>query len=142
MINRYRFRAKEYETEDGPWDPISGGATALLGTIASLSMGVADFPIEIFRKVKREKEAHSAPKESSGSTSATPKSLVQNQSRNHLLLDERSLSSVGASLRDASESSVKNSYESTSRSSDELTAALTPNTTLNSETNLASPSGM
>jgi hypothetical protein len=47
-----RYRTQEYETDDGPWDPITGGATALLGTIASLSMGVADFPIEIFKKAK------------------------------------------------------------------------------------------
>jgi hypothetical protein len=36
-------------TDDGPWDPISGGASALLGTLASLTMGVADFPVEIFK---------------------------------------------------------------------------------------------
>ncbi|PBP15279.1 glycosyltransferase family 28 domain-containing protein, partial [Diplocarpon rosae] len=30
------YRPREYETEEGPWDPISGGASALLGTIASL----------------------------------------------------------------------------------------------------------
>ncbi|CAL3973656.1 unnamed protein product [Diplocarpon coronariae] len=47
------YRPREYETEEGPWDPISGGASALLGTIASLGMGVADFPIEIFRTVKK-----------------------------------------------------------------------------------------
>ncbi|KAL5314993.1 hypothetical protein ACEPPN_017643 [Leptodophora sp. 'Broadleaf-Isolate-01'] len=47
------YRPREYETEEGPWDPISGGASALLGTIASLGMGVADFPIEIFRAVKK-----------------------------------------------------------------------------------------
>ncbi|CZT47110.1 related to sterol glucosyltransferase [Rhynchosporium secalis] len=47
------YRPREYETEKGPWDPISGGASALLGTIASVGMGVADFPIEIFRAVKK-----------------------------------------------------------------------------------------
>ncbi|KAL2063252.1 hypothetical protein VTL71DRAFT_5057 [Oculimacula yallundae] len=47
------YRSREYETEEGPWDPISGGASALIGTIASLGMGVADFPIEIFRAVKK-----------------------------------------------------------------------------------------
>ncbi|KAI9853084.1 MAG: hypothetical protein M1838_001585 [Thelocarpon superellum] len=46
------YRPREYESEDGPWDPISGGATALLGTIGSLMMGVADFPVEILRAVK------------------------------------------------------------------------------------------
>lgn len=47
-----RYRPREYETEDGPWDPISGGASALAGTIGSLMMGVADVPVEIFRVFK------------------------------------------------------------------------------------------
>ncbi|KAI1628039.1 sterol 3beta-glucosyltransferase [Exophiala viscosa] len=46
------YRAREYETEDGPWEPISGGAAALIGTIGNLSMGVADFPVEIFNSLK------------------------------------------------------------------------------------------
>ncbi|KAF7961159.1 hypothetical protein EAE96_000826 [Botrytis aclada] len=121
------YRSKEYETDDGPWDPISGGATALLGTIASLSMGVADFPIEIFRKVKREKEAHAAAKETS-SASATPKSSMQGRSQDHLLLDERSLSSVDASLLRASDSAVKTSFESSQQSSNDIDTPSTPST--------------
>lgn len=39
----------EYDSEDGPWDPISGGASALLGTIGSLAMGFADFPVPILK---------------------------------------------------------------------------------------------
>ncbi|KAL9104167.1 MAG: hypothetical protein Q9163_000866 [Psora crenata] len=46
------YRPREYDCEDGPWDPISGGASALLGTIASLTMGFADFPVEILRALK------------------------------------------------------------------------------------------
>lgn len=42
----------EYDTEDGPWDPISGGASALLGTLGSLAMGVADFPVEILKALR------------------------------------------------------------------------------------------
>lgn len=139
LANPFRYRAKEYETEDGPWDPISGGATALLGTIASLSMGVADFPIEIFRKVKRDKEAYIAAKESSRSASGTPKSPVPHKSRD-LLLDEKSLRSVDASLRRASESLERTSYESTLRSSDDIAIPLTPTTTQGSSSTLASPS--
>ncbi|KAK4694854.1 hypothetical protein P7C71_g2788, partial [Lecanoromycetidae sp. Uapishka_2] len=45
------YRPCEYDSEDGPWDPISGGASALMGTIGSLMMGVADFPVEIADKV-------------------------------------------------------------------------------------------
>ncbi|CAD6441773.1 343908a9-456e-46f3-8016-4f35469529bc [Sclerotinia trifoliorum] len=133
------YRSKEYETDDGPWDPISGGATALLGTIASLSMGVADFPIEIFRKVKREKDANAATKASSNSASATPKSSVQNRSQDHMLLDEKSLRSVDASLLQASESSAKTSYESTQRSLDDIPTPLTPTTTQSSMSHTTSP---
>lgn len=46
------YRAREYETEDGPWEPISGGAAALMGTIGNLSMGIADFPVEILKSLK------------------------------------------------------------------------------------------
>ena len=45
----YRYRSREYDTEDGPWDPISGGAGAVLGTVGSLMMGVADMPVEFFK---------------------------------------------------------------------------------------------
>ena len=47
-----RYRPREYDSEDGPWDPISGGASALLGTIGSLMMGFADFPVEILKALK------------------------------------------------------------------------------------------
>ena len=47
-----RYRPKEYDSEDGPWDPITGGASALLGTIGSMMMGVADFPVEILRALR------------------------------------------------------------------------------------------
>lgn len=42
----------EYDSEDGPWDPITGGASALLGTLSSLAMGFVDFPVEIFKAMK------------------------------------------------------------------------------------------
>ena len=51
------FRAKEYETDDGPWDPITGGATALVGTMTQMMMGVADFPIETLKALKIHPEA-------------------------------------------------------------------------------------
>lgn len=46
-------RHKEWETDVGPYEPISGGAGALLGTIGSVMMGVGDFPREIFKGVKK-----------------------------------------------------------------------------------------
>ncbi|SLM37934.1 glycosyltransferase family 1 protein [Lasallia pustulata] len=46
------YRPKEYDSEDGPWDPISGGASALLGTMGSMMMGFADFPVEILKALR------------------------------------------------------------------------------------------
>ena len=39
----------EYESDDGPWDPITGGASAVLGSLGSLAFGVADFPVEVLK---------------------------------------------------------------------------------------------
>ncbi|KAF1935817.1 UDP-Glycosyltransferase/glycogen phosphorylase [Clathrospora elynae] len=38
------FRSQEYCTDEGPWDPISGGFTACCRAFSSMAMGVADFP--------------------------------------------------------------------------------------------------
>lgn len=51
-------RHKEWETDVGPYEPISGGAGALLGTIGTVMMGVGDFPREIFKGVKKATDRH------------------------------------------------------------------------------------
>ncbi|KAL9612916.1 MAG: hypothetical protein Q9167_002499 [Letrouitia subvulpina] len=43
------YRPREYDSDDGPWDPITGATSALIGTIGNLMMGVADFPVETLR---------------------------------------------------------------------------------------------
>lgn len=43
------YRPREYQTDEGPWDPISGFATALFGAISSMAMGLADFPSETLK---------------------------------------------------------------------------------------------
>lgn len=47
-----RYRSREYLTDGGPWDPITGGASAVLGTVSTMMMGVADFPAETFRALR------------------------------------------------------------------------------------------
>ncbi|KAI4256519.1 MAG: hypothetical protein LQ352_002067 [Teloschistes flavicans] len=47
-----RYRPREYDAEDGPWDPITGGASAIMGTIGSMMMGVADLPIELLKALR------------------------------------------------------------------------------------------
>ncbi|KAE8441968.1 hypothetical protein EG329_004135 [Mollisiaceae sp. DMI_Dod_QoI] len=43
------FRPQEYYTDEGPWDPISGFATAVFGAISTMAIGVADFPSETLK---------------------------------------------------------------------------------------------
>jgi len=127
-----RYRPREYETDDGPWDPISGGASALLGTIASLTMGVADFPIEIFRTVKRQQTKHQervdSMKENSNSDNSTPQGPSRSDSQ--VDLSSEVVSEPQSYLEDSSmqesSPSAKTSYESTLRSSTETPASDTP----------------
>jgi UDP:flavonoid glycosyltransferase YjiC (YdhE family) len=46
------FRPREYATDEGPWDPVSGGFTSLFGAFSSMVMGVADLPLETIKAVR------------------------------------------------------------------------------------------
>lgn len=106
-----RYRPREYETDDGPWDPISGGASALVGTIGSLMMGVADFPIEIFKSV-RAKNHEKATHKQGNSGEHTPTA-----SRSSLSLETKDTESVDTSTTASTAGgSSKTSYESTNLS--------------------------
>ncbi|KAF2401617.1 UDP-Glycosyltransferase/glycogen phosphorylase [Trichodelitschia bisporula] len=43
------YRPREYDTEDGPTDPITGGAVAITGTLTGVMMGFADFPVSTLK---------------------------------------------------------------------------------------------
>ncbi|KAL2074858.1 hypothetical protein VTL71DRAFT_8637 [Oculimacula yallundae] len=45
------YRPREYTTDEGPWDPVSGFATAAFGAIISMAMGVAYSPSETAKAV-------------------------------------------------------------------------------------------
>jgi len=49
VANKYRYRPREYAIDDGPIDPISGAAGALMGTATQIMMGVADMPIQTLK---------------------------------------------------------------------------------------------
>ena len=66
------FRPREYETDEGPWDPISGGATAIIGTATTMMMGVADFPIETLKLLNIHPESKGKGKAKASETSSIP----------------------------------------------------------------------
>lgn len=124
-----RYRPREYETEEGPWDPISGGASALLGTLASLGMGVADFPIEIFKKVKKEQGIRRQNTLQAGSdTPLSPEPTSASDSRSQSQLD-LSTDGTGSTV-------ARPSFEETNRSSSDV-----PDTPLSSVSSAETRSG-
>jgi UDP:flavonoid glycosyltransferase YjiC (YdhE family) len=46
------FRGREYSTDEGPWDPISGGFTAFLGAVGGMATGLAEIPSETVRALR------------------------------------------------------------------------------------------
>jgi hypothetical protein len=46
------FRAQEYDTDEGPWDPISGFAAANFGAFSEMVGGLAEMPAETYRAVR------------------------------------------------------------------------------------------
>ncbi|KAJ4349079.1 hypothetical protein N0V95_004904 [Ascochyta clinopodiicola] len=55
-------RAREYQVDEGPWDPVSGAASALTGTATSIMMGVADMPIQTLKLLNIHPDARAASK--------------------------------------------------------------------------------
>ena len=84
------FRPREYETDDGPWDPITGGATALMGTFTQMMMGVADFPIETLKALKIHPEAPRRKKSTQPAGEASSESAVAGPSRSETVMSEDS----------------------------------------------------
>ena len=46
------FRPQEYEIDEGPWDPISGGFVAACAAFSGMAMGLADFPSETLKALQ------------------------------------------------------------------------------------------
>ena len=67
------FRGREYEVDDGPLDPITGGATSIIGTASTKMMGFADMPIETLKALKIHPDAtKKKPKPAKGSEQPAP----------------------------------------------------------------------
>ncbi|KAF4548462.1 Sterol 3-beta-glucosyltransferase-like protein 4 [Elsinoe fawcettii] len=66
------FRAKEYEPDTGPIDPVSGGASALIGTASGVLMGFADFPVEAMKALHVHPATAKKNKKDKGKGTETP----------------------------------------------------------------------
>lgn len=66
-------RHKEWYTDEGPWDPITGATGALMGTVGGVLMGVADIPMEPFRMFSKSRQKSEASEKAKG------KQIYENQ---------------------------------------------------------------
>ncbi|KAI0626095.1 Glycosyltransferase family 1 protein [Pyrenophora tritici-repentis] len=73
------FRPREYVPDEGPWDPVSGAASALTGTATSVMMGVADMPIETLKLLGIHPDARKK-KDKEKSTGSEPSSIKEGSS--------------------------------------------------------------
>ncbi|KAJ2978663.1 hypothetical protein NUW58_g7429 [Xylaria curta] len=66
------FRAKEYDTENHPTDPISACTSALVGDFTSIFMSAADIPRDLFRAAVPPKKSKSTDNVATDGTSSEP----------------------------------------------------------------------
>lgn len=132
------FRPKEYETDDGPWDPVTGGSTSLIGTMTQIMMGVADLPVDTLKllrihpdaKKKKPSDAGISSMESansSGEGTVSTETQTESSNRDSILSDSTLPNSV---LTDTTLTSNQ-STPATSRA----------NSTLNLQDTLKEPQG-
>ena len=77
--NPPRFRPREYIPDEGPTDPISGGASAITGTATSVMMGVADMPSQTLKLLHIHPDARNK-KDKEKSTGSEASSLKEESS--------------------------------------------------------------
>lgn len=46
------FRPKEYDTDEGPWDPVSGFGAGVFGAFSSMVKGLAEVPSEVVKALR------------------------------------------------------------------------------------------
>lgn len=83
------YRVCEYDVDEGPPEPISGGAAALIGTLSEIGAGVVDMPAEVLKSMKfgeyKQKGDDSPTKDGESIAPKTPPTLAApaNGSLNH-----------------------------------------------------------
>jgi UDP:flavonoid glycosyltransferase YjiC (YdhE family) len=93
------YRPREYEADDGPPEPISGGAGALTGTISTMMMGVADFPVAALKALRIHPDA--APKKTATDPQSTSEESPSEQQSSQPGSSNRELTASTSSRSDS-----------------------------------------
>ncbi|KAF2091156.1 glycosyltransferase family 1 protein [Saccharata proteae CBS 121410] len=100
-------RPREFEAEGGPTDPVTGVTGAVMGTITSMMMGVADFPIETLKALKIHPDSR-RPRAGSGTRRPREDSSPRagNEGKRPLSIASDSAISVGSSAEPSGSSGL------------------------------------
>lgn len=79
-----RFRPREYDTEPGPKDPITGGAAAIVGSLGTLATTFTDIPAELLKAIPSESERKNKKSKSKEPKSPPPSSPPTDNSMGNL----------------------------------------------------------
>ena len=125
------YRAVEYHVDEGPPEPIIGGAAALIGTLSEMGAGVVDMPAEILKSMKfgeyKKKDVSNDPP-STGSD--TPTDSAAAPDRNHSRSPSMSAQATLDTAKDkalADPESAKGKEREDSRPSRAMSNALSAN---------------
>ncbi|KAK5070166.1 hypothetical protein LTR64_002003 [Lithohypha guttulata] len=87
------YRPCEYHVDQGPPEPIIGGAAALIGTLSEMGAGVADMPVEILKAMKfgeyKKKDMGNPPDTNTPSESLAPPPQSARHSRSPSISDSK-----------------------------------------------------
>lgn len=119
------YRPREYDTDEGPSDPISGFGTAAFGTLVSMSMGVASMPTEAVRGILKPFASSRHKSQASGSTSAGIESQATSNPSVSLSRNISGPSNSHRSIRSSS-SSISEASEAQSISSKTIKTSKNP----------------
>lgn len=110
------FRPQEYETDEGPWDPVSGGFVAACGAFSSMAMGLADIPSETIKALQLPFKYRRQQSQGAVSERSTPP-ISPDQSRTSLN-GQGSFAPIRSPLSPSGSSSPSSNLESNSKDQD------------------------
>ncbi|PGH02776.1 hypothetical protein AJ79_07541 [Helicocarpus griseus UAMH5409] len=114
------YRPREYSTEPGPRDPITGGAAALIESLGDFAMGFADVPVEIVKAI-----THAKRKSRSGLQTPSDSSQVSVTDTTTTLPDSStsSISTIGSASESTAVATEEESSDSRSDRASTISSA-------------------
>ncbi|KAK6442264.1 hypothetical protein LTR95_001514 [Oleoguttula sp. CCFEE 5521] len=98
------YRSQEYETDEGPWDPISGGFVAACGAFSDMGMGLAEMPTETYKAARVTYKSSQGRSKASASTTSSDQVSLNGEHGNMKLPDTSSGTSIASSKSERKQS--------------------------------------